>query len=192
MFHGHVKLVVGLCWAWWAWPTPPAADDERPWSRQSQKWQLHQHEARAILSDTFLCDCVVEIFDLVKRQLHNGADARVLAGDDLPRLLASCRMWEWVVEHPDRDDATNRKLRRKRNQLLEACRGGGEEEDAARRRWLAGPHRIPKISPMHRREGVECYGTIAVPVSPLPGVCPVSESRVLARQKHGVGGEPRH
>ena len=80
----------------WAWSTPPAADDERPWSRQSQKWQLHQHEARAILSDTFLCDCVVQIFDLVKRQLHNGADARALAGDDLPRLLASCRMWEWV------------------------------------------------------------------------------------------------
>ena len=27
------------CWAWWVWPTPPAADDERQWSEQSQKWQ---------------------------------------------------------------------------------------------------------------------------------------------------------
>ena len=88
------------CWAWWVWPTPPAADDERQWSEQSQEWQLHQREARAMLADTFLCDCVVEIFGLVKRQLHNGADARALAGGDLPRLLASCRMWEWVVEHP--------------------------------------------------------------------------------------------
>lgn len=128
------------CWAWWAWPTPPAARDEGQWSTRSQKWQLHQHEARAMLADTFLCDCVVEIFDLVKRQLHNGADTRALAGDDLPRLLASCRMWEWIVEHPGHDCAADRKLQKKWNQLLEACRGIRNRLKRRKRDTITTPH----------------------------------------------------
>ena len=135
------------CWAWWVWPTPPAAADEGQWSTRSQEWQLHQSEARAMLADSFLCDCVVEIFDLVKRQLHNGADARALAGDDLPRLLASCRMWEWVVEHPERvvehpgyDYAADRKRRKKWNQLLDACRGIRNRLKRRKRDAITSPH----------------------------------------------------
>ena len=83
---------------------------------------------------------MVEIFDLVKRQLHNGADTRALAGDDLPRLLASCRMWEWIVEHPGHDCAADRKLQKKWYQLLEACRGIRNRLKRRKRDTITPPH----------------------------------------------------